>query len=234
MPTIDLTTLVLSAGRHTGPEDGVSLMEATAWAAGEPWSEHPYCVSPVLASFGRELNNTLPDDLRQELKPFINRLLYTDGDGQDGARGRLALDWLMRTYAVAWLQLVPELATDADRLVNLPPIQSMSAVVKADDAIQGVKAHAGVAAVAAWSRVDTAEWDRAGAVAHTAVLEIAWPTARAVGETAGVDTAAALVDIAEIAARIAILTAADDDPLGATITTLQKGAIDLFGRMVNL
>jgi len=43
-----------------------------------------------------------------------------------------------------------------------------------------------------------------------------------------------LVDIAEIAARIAILTAADDDPLGATITTLQKGAIDLFGRMVNL
>jgi hypothetical protein len=53
------------------------LLEAAAYVAGEPWSDSPECVSPVLAAFGRSWNDALDDENRQMLKPFIPRLVGT-------------------------------------------------------------------------------------------------------------------------------------------------------------
>lgn len=54
----------LTAGKHSGPGDGLCLMEAVALFAGERHGDWPNCVCPALIEFGRVLNDALPDDRR--------------------------------------------------------------------------------------------------------------------------------------------------------------------------
>ncbi len=88
-----LDNLKLDSGSHGNINEGACLLEAASYLAGEPWSDHPECVSPVLGAYGRRLNDRLDDESRQLLKPFIPRMLNTAGDGQDEARKFLAADW---------------------------------------------------------------------------------------------------------------------------------------------
>ena len=126
MTTIDLDTITLTPGAHSSRADGVCIMEAAAWLAGEKHSDHPQCVSPVLAGFGRRLNDALPDDRRQYLKSFLPRLLNTAGDGRDETRGYMALDWLIRMYTPVWLDLAG-LTAEASALRDLPRIANLAA-----------------------------------------------------------------------------------------------------------
>ena len=103
---LDLTTLHLDKGSHRRPADNgpgpMCLLEAATWMAGEDWSDHPACVSLVLAEFGRDLNDLLPDDKRQQLVPLIPLMLGTADDGLDETRSYLALDWLVRFEESDW------------------------------------------------------------------------------------------------------------------------------------
>lgn len=117
-----LDTIRLKRGEHASPEDGLCVMEAAAWVAGEPHSDHPDCVSPVLGAFMRRWNDDLDDEGRQKLKPFILRAVGTGGDGQDEARGWLALDWLVRVHLPAWLGLAG-FADEAGALRALLPLR---------------------------------------------------------------------------------------------------------------
>src|SRR5258708_2948327 len=90
--TIDLETLTLAKGAHENRDDGLCLMEAVAWFAGRPHSDKPPCVSPVLGTYGRALNDVLPDIPRQELRQFIPQLPGTAGDGKDETRGSTAAE----------------------------------------------------------------------------------------------------------------------------------------------
>ena len=105
MNTLNLDTLHLLRGSHGERDQGVCLLEAVAWFAGQTHTDHPPCVSPVLGSFGRSLNDILPDAMRQQLIPFVPLLPGTAGDGRDEARGYMALDWLIRTWLPGWLDL---------------------------------------------------------------------------------------------------------------------------------
>ena len=58
-------------------EQGVCLLEAVSYIAGEEFSDHPQCVSPVLGAYGRRLNDWLADEDRQKLKPFIPQMIGT-------------------------------------------------------------------------------------------------------------------------------------------------------------
>ena len=71
MTAIDLDNLTLLHGTHESAADGVCLMEAVAWLAGEPHSDHPACSDVALAAYGRSLNDRLEDDERQLLKPLV-------------------------------------------------------------------------------------------------------------------------------------------------------------------
>ena len=51
---------VLKCGKHDNPEDGMCLMEAVAYVAGESLTDHPECCCPVIAEFGRCLLYTSP------------------------------------------------------------------------------------------------------------------------------------------------------------------------------
>ncbi len=60
--------LVLKSGQHESFEAGACLLEVVAHLAGEPWSDHPKCACPVVAAFGRALNDRMPsDEMRTEL-----------------------------------------------------------------------------------------------------------------------------------------------------------------------
>ncbi|MGH9005930.1 MAG: hypothetical protein ACRDYV_22620, partial [Acidimicrobiia bacterium] len=102
---LDLDTLILTKGNHSTRDDGVCLLEAVAWWAEEAHTDAPTCVSPVLTTFGTRLNDVLGGGKRQTLKPLVRLLPGTAGDGLDEARSYMALDWLVRTYTPAWLDL---------------------------------------------------------------------------------------------------------------------------------
>jgi len=97
MTTIDLDTLVLDADSHDPGSDRMCVMEAVAMLAGEEWSDHPQCASPVIGAFLRSWNDSLPDADRQQLKQYIPRLINSRGtDDQEVERSWLATDWLVR------------------------------------------------------------------------------------------------------------------------------------------
>jgi hypothetical protein len=93
----------------------------------------------------------------------------------------LALDWLVRTYTVAWLRLVPALVVHAERLASLPPLTepgsgveaSAEVVYDARDAAFDMPAHDVPKAVdtswADWSAEREAVWSSVKETVWTAV-----------------------------------------------------------------
>lgn len=123
----ELGSIILESGAHNTRADGVCFLEAVSWWSGQDHSYHPQGVSRVLCKAGVGINDELSNEKRQRLKPFIPRLMGTDGDGKDGARCLLALDWMVRTFAPAWLDAarLPALAT---QLRHLPEISDFDDV----------------------------------------------------------------------------------------------------------
>jgi hypothetical protein len=146
---LDLTTLHLAEGAHPDRSNGLCLLEAVAWWAGGPHTDRPACVSPVLGSFGRSLNDVLPDNRRQELVRFVPLLPGTRGDGKDEARGYLALDWLVRVFTSAFLDLRPDLADAAAELRSLAPIVDLPTARTAGPVVRSARRRASAAGVAA-------------------------------------------------------------------------------------
>jgi len=178
---IDLGTLTLAHGDHEDRSNGLCLMEAVAWWAGEDHTDHPACVSPVLGQFGRNLNDLLPDARRQELRQFIPQLAGTAGDGLDERRGYLALDWLVRTYLPAFLALVPSLAEHVTAVRELPPVSDLSTARRAGPVVHAAR--------------DAAR-DAARAAARAAARDAAWAAARAAAGDALAPIVAQLQDSA--------------------------------------
>lgn len=71
----------LGSGSHDyHPDDeeapeGVCLMEAVSWVAGEAHSDHPRCACPVLTIIGIDINDAADDIGRQRLIPAIPALV---------------------------------------------------------------------------------------------------------------------------------------------------------------
>lgn len=162
MHHIKLDDITLATGGHDNREDGVCLLEAAAWWAEEEHTDEPVCVSEVLGVFGRRLNDVLPDDRRQQLVPLIPQLVGTRGDGHDEARGYLALDWLIRTYTPAWLDLAG-LSTEAQALRDLRRIVDLAAAEAAGPVVREGRERARAAGAAAWAAARDAAWAAAWA-----------------------------------------------------------------------
>ena len=76
--TIDIDTIHLAVGAHASPDDGMCLLEAVAYVVGEPFSDHPECVSTVIAAFGRSWNDCLPA-VTARGRPVSTRVCSIDG-----------------------------------------------------------------------------------------------------------------------------------------------------------
>ena len=156
-------TITLYKGNHTSEEcaDGKRcLFEWFNWLIRQRNTDAcPPGVSPVLHTFGMRLNDALPDGKRQELIFALpngtSPLAGTADDGLDEARSYMALDWLIRTYTPAWLDLAGLTAEAAGlrelrRIVDLVAAQSAGpAVRQARENAAAARAAAGAAAGAA-------------------------------------------------------------------------------------
>lgn len=193
---LDLEQIHLDRGSHNTPGDGHCVMEVVAMLAGEPFTDHPECASPVVSAFLRNWNDVLDDDTRQTLKQHIPRLVNSKGTAaQEERRAWMALDWLVRVQTPAWLRLAG-LTEQADILTGLgevtpetcPSIKAPLQAIRTDAAAAWAAARE-AAGAAAWD----AAWDAAGAAAGAATWEAAGDALRPTTETLQ-DSAHQLVD----------------------------------------
>ena len=61
---------ILGRGRHRHPTHGACLMEATALLTGQPFTDHPVGVHPLIAAVARIINDAVSDPARQQLLRF--------------------------------------------------------------------------------------------------------------------------------------------------------------------
>jgi hypothetical protein len=238
MTTIDtskLAGLTLGKGAHPTPDAGMCLMEAVAYVRGVAHTDHPACVAPLLGEMGRSLNDVLPDDLRQQLVLVIPDLPGTAGDGHDEQRSYMALDWLIRTWLPAWLDLSPACREDAAKVRELGRIVDLASAERAGPVVRQAQTTAAAAGAAAWAAAGAAAgaaaWAAAGAAARDAAWAAAWDAA---WDAAGAAAGAAARDAAGAAARDAAgaaARAAARAALRPTVEQLQTSAIELYGRM---
>ncbi|MFM9918523.1 hypothetical protein [Lacisediminihabitans sp. H27-G8] len=72
---------VLSRGKHRTPRRGACFMEYASYLAGEPWSDHPACTDPALASLARMVNDCTSDAARGRLVTLIPAVIGLTGAG---------------------------------------------------------------------------------------------------------------------------------------------------------
>jgi hypothetical protein len=246
--TIDLESVRLYRGTHeepNGKKEGC-LLEWASYLAGEPWSDHPDCVSPVIAAFGRRWNDDLSDDDRQILLPYLPKILNTRGtEAQESKRAWMVTDWMVRVHLLAWLELAG-LTEQATAVRGLPMLTSATKWKKAEPTVRKARKEAAAAwdaardaawdaaRDAAWAAARAAAWDAAGAAAWDA----AWAAARAAARDAAWDAArAAAGDAARDAAWDAARDAAWDAARAAlkpTVTSLQASALTLLDDLISV
>ncbi len=217
----------LKSGGHSSIEEGACVMEVVSWVAGEPWSDRPQCACPVISTFLRNWNDSLPDDERNELlRDLIPRLVGTRGTPEvEQRRATMAADWLIRTHTVAWLRLA-KLDTQADALASLPEITDFAQCPSLMPTLEAVRSDAAAARAAAWD----AAWDAAWAAARAAAWDAAWAAARAAaGDAAWAAARAAARDAAWAAARDAAGAAAWDATGAAAWAAARAAARDAAG-----
>ena len=170
-----IDTITLKAGSHDSLDDGACFLEAVSYVAGERWSDHPECVCPTLAAFGRSWNDSLDDDARNRLlKPFILRFVGTRSTADvENARAFLATDWVVRSFTPVWLRKAG-LHDDAAALEALPALLSVELCRAAMPTISEARKSAAAARAAAWD----AAWGAARGAARAAAGDAARAAAR--------------------------------------------------------
>jgi hypothetical protein len=219
---------------NTDPNDDARfcVMEAVAYVAGEPWSDHPVCTCPVITAFMVSWNDGLPDAERSALlTPLVPLLVGTRGSkATEDRRANMAVDWYIRVQTPAWLRLAG-LTKQAEALEAFPEITDFASVPSLMPTLTAIRADASAARDAAWATSSAAR--DAAYAAHA--------SARAAANAAANAAFAAAREAAFAAASSAAREAAGDgaraaarDALDPTKTALQASAVDLVKRMCAL
>ena len=181
----------LKSGSHRPNNDAdFCVMEAVAYVAGEPWSDHPGCTCPAITAFMVSWNDGLPNDDERArlLLPLIPALVGTRGTtALETRRANMAADWYIRIQTPAWLRLAG-LTTQAATLEAFPEITDFAKVPALKPTLDAIRKDAAAAWAAAWAVAGAAVWDAAGAAAGDAARAAAGdalaPTVAALQESA--------------------------------------------------
>jgi hypothetical protein len=223
----------LAHGGHRPPTDAESVemcaMEAVAYVMGEPWSDTPQCVSPVIAAACRSWNDGLPASERTALLlPLLPLTVGTRTTAADErTRAAMAGDWLVRVHTPAWLRLAG-LTADAQALESLARIIDTETLMAAQAALTAAQRNAAESWETARETARAAAWDAAWAAAWDAARAAAWDAAWAAAWAAAWDAAwaAAATETTCAAAR-----AKADAALADTRRTLQASFADVLRAM---
>ncbi len=235
----------LAYGTHATPGEGRCAMEWVSYIAGEPHSDHPACVSPVLRAFCVALNDALEDGPRQRLRPYLTRTIGTAGDGLDQKRAWMSMDWLIRSYTPTWLAAAG-LDDVADRLRSVAEVSGSRELRSGLHALrlarQRAREHWGTPAAwltprgaaritareAAWSSAGAAAW----AAARAGVGDISGDQARAAARAAAGDAAATIARAARTGPSRTAARDAARRALAPTQAEIGESAFALLDRML--
>jgi hypothetical protein len=99
-------TVRLSKGKHQSPDDGACVIELASMIAGEPFSDRPASVCPVIAAFLRAYNDSLPAYERDELYPYAAAVVGSAGPAATTRqRARAMRLWVADRRRLRWLRL---------------------------------------------------------------------------------------------------------------------------------
>ena len=101
-------TIKLSRGKHQSPDEGTCAMELASMLAGEPFTDQPESVCPVIASFMRAYNDSIDDRRRQDLYEYASKVV---GSRASEACSRPAFEhltaWGLALHQHRWTRLLP-------------------------------------------------------------------------------------------------------------------------------
>ena len=244
-----LNDLQLKGGSHSNPEEGMCAMEAVAYIAGEPHSDHPECVSPVIAAFMRTWNDGLGDEDRDRLlKPYLTKVIGTKSSKEvEDARGWLAVQWQINHYVPTWLDLaglnehatfLRELTVDTLDDLNAAYDKISAARSAADSAAYSAARSAARSAAylaadsaarsAAYSAADSAAYLAADSAARSA----AYSAARSAAYSAARSAAYSAARSAACSAACSAAYSAAEEALKPTVVSLQQSASELLDAML--
>ncbi len=94
MSPVSYQTIKLSKGKHASPEDGACVMELASMLGGEPFTDHPATVCPVIGSFLRSYNDAIDEHRRQSLYEYASRVVGSRaGQRVQEARADRLAEW---------------------------------------------------------------------------------------------------------------------------------------------
>jgi hypothetical protein len=106
MASASYQTITLSKGKHDSPEDGACVMELASMLGGEPFSDHPASVCPVIGSFLRAYNDRIDDGRRQDLYAYAARVVGSRASEHvQQARAERVSAWALELRLSRWVRL---------------------------------------------------------------------------------------------------------------------------------
>src|SRR5438874_6352746 len=96
-------TIKLTKGKHSSPDDGACVMELASMLSGEPFTDHPASVCPVIGSFLRAYNDSIDDDHRQDLYAYASKVVGTRGSlSIQRQRVERLTEWAIEMHGRHW------------------------------------------------------------------------------------------------------------------------------------
>jgi hypothetical protein len=170
LPVARLKDIELKLGSHTARDNGLCIMEAVAWVAGEPHSDHPTCASKVISGFLRNWNDSLQsdEDRKRLLRPLIPLLVKTNASkAVEVKRSWMAFDWLVRECLPTWLELAK--IDTAAKLRALKPMTNKITLDAGIPVIEKSRSKSAATAVAARDAASKRLAPTVAALQHSAV-----------------------------------------------------------------
>jgi hypothetical protein len=128
MSPVTHQTIKLSKGKHSSPDDGACVMELASMLAGEPFSDHPGCVCPVIGSFLRAYNDSVDDARREDLYAYAATVVGSRaGTEIQHARAERLLEWASQLRQRRWPRSALPARVRAVGLKRRPPLDSIGA-----------------------------------------------------------------------------------------------------------
>jgi hypothetical protein len=126
MSTPSHQTVRLSKGKHSSPENGACVMELASMLAGEPFTDHPQSVCPVIGSFLRAYNDSVDNEKRQDLYAYAAMVVGTRASAQvQRARAERLAQWCDQMRSTHWTRvLIPRMLL-ALATRRQPPVEAV-------------------------------------------------------------------------------------------------------------
>jgi hypothetical protein len=149
MSPVSYQTVKISRGKHTSPEDGACVMELASMLSGEPFTDHPASVCPVIGSFLRSYNDSIDESRRQSLCEYASRVVGSRATHRvEEARAARLAEWAeeMHRRRRTWFLRSPLRALTG---LRKPPIDAVGS-----NAVHSIHKHTEATHTAALALVD--------------------------------------------------------------------------------